>query len=189
MPAQPTAKRASILRHYVGCAILTIWRGISLEPCSKVKSGVRVLLEFPMSEPLHDYELKFERRPEYLHARIRSETMDQSMAHEYLAKVAEEVHSVKATKLMLERDVPVMLKDVDLFHTTQYFLNLIRGVRVAFVNPYIEIHDDMDFAVTIGTNRGANYRLFKGVVEAEAWLIGRVNPQSGSSPTLSNEAN
>ncbi len=91
--------------------------------------------------------------------------------------------------LMLERDVPVMLKDVDLFHTTQFFLNLIGGgIRVAFVNPYIQIHEDMDFAITIGTNRGANYRLFDGVIEAEAWLLGRINPGANSSPIISSEA-
>lgn len=142
-----------------------------------------------MSDLTHEYELTFERRPEYLHARIRSETMDQPMAYEYLRKVADKCRQVKATKLMLERDVPVMLKDIDLFHTTQFFLELIRGVRVAFVNPYIEIHEDMDFAITIGTNRGADYRLFNGVIEAEAWLLGRINPASGSSPNLSNQKN
>ncbi len=142
-----------------------------------------------MSDPIQEYELTFDERPEYLHARIRSATMDQPTAREYLSKVANKVHQVKASKLMLERDVPVMLKDVDLFHTTQFFLNLIGGgIRVAFVNPYIQILEDMDFAITIGTNRGANYRLFDGVIEAEAWLLGRINPGANSSPIISSEA-
>lgn len=140
-----------------------------------------------MSELSQPYELTFEMRQGYLHARIRSESMDQPTALEYLRIVAERCTEEKAERLMLERDVPVMLKDVDLFYTTQYFLDLIRGTRVAFVNPYIEIQDDMDFAITIGTNRGADYRLFNGVVEAEAWLLGRVNPRSGVHPEASKD--
>jgi hypothetical protein len=38
------------------------------------------------------------------------------------------------------------------------------------VNRHAKIHDEMNFAMTIGTNRGANYRLFDNVEEADAWL-------------------
>ena len=118
------------------------------------------------------YELTFDSRPEYLYALIKCDRMDRNIALEYLTKVAEKVSELKQEKLMLVRDVPVMLPDSDLFFTTQYFLDRIGRTKVAFVNPHAVIEEDMKFAIVIGTNRGANYELFREISEAEEWLKG-----------------
>lgn len=65
-----------------------------------------------------------------------------------------------------------MLPDSDLFFVTNEFLAMIRPARVAFINPFSPIAGDMDFAVMIGTNRGADYALFNNIPAAERWLTG-----------------
>src|SRR5688572_25423643 len=123
-----------------------------------------------MDDPPATYELIFRPREGYLHALIRSDTMTADMATEYLGRVAEKCDELYCDRVLIERDVPVTLSDSDLFHVTQYFFGLMGNRRVAFVNPHAKINEYMDFGITISTNRGANFRLFNGVAEAEAWL-------------------
>jgi hypothetical protein len=118
------------------------------------------------------FDLIFEERSGYLYACVTAGSIDRAAALEYLAEVAERVKSSGADRLMLERDIPVMLTPTDLFFTAQDFLDMIGRTRVAFVNRHASIHDEMQFAMMIGTNRGANYRLFRNVDEAEEWLRG-----------------
>lgn len=118
------------------------------------------------------YRLTFEERPEYLYACIVSKTVDREMALEYLSLVAQKCSELRTRRLMLHRDIPVMLPDSDLFFTTKDFLEMIGGTRTAFVNPHQKIAEGMEFAITIGNNRGANYRVFDNDTAAEDWLIG-----------------
>lgn len=116
------------------------------------------------------YDLTFEERPGYLIARIASQTVYAEMAREYLKEIADKAIAKKYDRIIIERKIPVMLSDVDLYETTKYFLELINSRRVAFVNPYAQIKKDMEFAILIGKNRGANYRLFDNVPAAARWL-------------------
>lgn len=116
------------------------------------------------------YDLRFEERPGYLYACVTAPSIDRDAALDYLHKVADRVRASGTESLMLERDIPAMLSATDLFFTTQDFLGMVGRARIAFVNRHAKIHDEMNFAMTIGTNRGANYRLFDNVEEADAWL-------------------
>ena len=124
-----------------------------------------------MTQAPKPYTLTFEERSEYLFARVTADTIDRDTALDYLRKVAARRLQIHARRLMLLREIPVMLPDSDLFFTTQDFLGMIGTTRVAFVNPYAEIDEGMSFAMTIGVNRGADYRLFNSVERAEEWLL------------------
>lgn len=119
------------------------------------------------------YELNFVEHRDYLRAQVVAETIDRASAMEYLTAVAGECKRLDATRLMLVRQIPVMLPDADLFFTTTDFLKMIGDLRVAFVNPYSDIHEEMDFAILIGVNRGANYQLFSSESAAGAWLLSK----------------
>ena len=121
--------------------------------------------------PAKPYELAFEERPEYLYAVVRSDTMQRDTALAYLTEIADKCAQLGCKRLLIERDVPVMLPDGDLFFVTNAFLELIKGRIVAVVNPHATLQDDMQFAITIGTNRGGNYKLFDNVPAAEKWLL------------------
>jgi hypothetical protein len=117
------------------------------------------------------YELLFDERSGYLYACVTADRIDRGSAVEYLKEIADRINRSDYDGLMLERDIPMMLSDADLFFTTQDFLNMTGLERVAFVNKHLPIKTQMEFAILIGTNRGANYRLFNVVDEAEKWLL------------------
>src|SRR4029077_6336709 len=122
-----------------------------------------------MHDTTKPYELTFEERDGYLYARIKADTMNREMALAYLGEIADKCAELNCRLLILERDVPVMLPSGDLFFTTQDFMNMMKGRRVAFVNPHSTIENHMDFAITIGTNRGADFALHNTVAAAEKW--------------------
>src|SRR5690606_13789805 len=124
-----------------------------------------------MTSQNDQYELRFEERPDYLYAVIRSDRMNAKIARSYLSEIAEKVNELNVDHLMIVRDVPVMLPDGDLFATTNFFLEKMRGKFVAFVNPHEKISEDMEFAIRIGTNRGGLYGLFVSAEDAEQWLF------------------
>jgi len=124
-----------------------------------------------MTELLPTYELTFEKRPGYLYALVRSDKTTLEMAKEYLRRTAEMCDSVSCGHLLLERDVPTMLSAVDLYFTTLYFLDLMNGKKIAFVNPHDAIHDHLEYAFLSGTRAGGHYRLFHTFPEAEKWLL------------------
>jgi len=120
------------------------------------------------------YKLSFEQRENYLYARVEAETIDRPTALEYLSEVARQCARLDAKRLLLDRDIPVMLPDAELFNTTTDFLEMIRGTRAAFVNPYQDLTDAFDFAMVVGLNRGADYRRFDNTEAAEKWLLENV---------------
>jgi hypothetical protein len=122
-------------------------------------------------ESVVPYKLSFEERPDYLYAYIEAESIDRPVALEYLSEVARYCARIAAKRLMLHRDIPVMLPDADLFNTTTDFLEMIRGTRAAFVNPYQDLTEAFDFAMVVGLNRGADCKLFNTVEDAEIWLL------------------
>ena len=116
-------------------------------------------------------QLTFEERPGYLYANVAAETIDRERALVYLTAVAAKCSELGHRRLMLERDIAQMLPPADLFFTTNDFIAMMSGRVIAFVNTHPEIADDMDFAMTIATNRGAEFRLFSSESRAEEWLL------------------
>jgi hypothetical protein len=116
------------------------------------------------------YKLTFERRDVYLYALVQAADIDRGTALAYLREVAVECERQVCDRLLLERDIPVMLPDGDLFFTTHDFFGMMTGRRVAFINPHVPIDADMDFAVAIAASRGAQFRLCRNLKAAEEWL-------------------
>jgi hypothetical protein len=116
------------------------------------------------------YELSFEERPDYLYVLVKADTIDITRAKSYLSEVARKSKELGIKRVLLERDIPVILRDSELFFATNYFLGLMKGKRVAFVNPHNSIDQDMDFAILVAKNRGASHRLCRTIEAAERWL-------------------
>jgi hypothetical protein len=125
-----------------------------------------------MSDPAVPYELTFEKRPGYLYAHVKAETMTGEIALSYLREIMDEAARLEQDQLIIEREVPVMMSSGTLFFATTEFTDMIRGMRVAYVNPYPDLDKDMNFAQTIATNRGADYNVVRNVEAAEKWLLG-----------------
>jgi hypothetical protein len=50
-------------------------------------------------------------------------------------------------------------------------LDALAGKKLALVNPHAAIEAEVNFGMTVGQNRGGNYRSFETVPDAEAWLL------------------
>lgn len=124
-----------------------------------------------MNDAERPYELTFEERPQYLYAVVKAEVIDRQSALSYLREVSAKCREMDYENLILKRDIPVMLGDSDLFFTTNDFLEMMRGIRVAFVNPHLTLEDEMRFAVMIGTNRGAMFTVHSSLAAAEQALF------------------
>ena len=124
-----------------------------------------------MPDPTSQYKLTFEERDGYLYARVTADVINREIALVYLTQVADRAHSLNAERLMLHRDIPAMLPDGVLFFVTDEFQKMIAGIKTAFVNPYLSNEEAFNFAITVGTNRGAYYGVFANDDDAEAWLL------------------
>ena len=117
------------------------------------------------------YDLTVEQRPEYLYARIQTDAITMQTEIEYLEDLVKHCDAVQCKRIMLRRDIPVMLSTTDLYFATTRFAEIIPGLRVAIVNPHAGNDPGAKFAEVVGRNRGALLRLFKDEDEAERWLL------------------
>jgi hypothetical protein len=124
-----------------------------------------------MNEADKPYQLTFEERPHYLYVRITAPTITEPIAMSYLREISDKCSEIKCKRLLLHRDIPEMLPDGVLFFVAAEFQRMIAGIKTAFVNPYMANESSFNFAVTVGTNRGADYGTFNNDADAEAWLL------------------
>lgn len=117
------------------------------------------------------YELTFEERPAYLYARIKAQTIDRAMALDYLGEIADRCGAIRCKRMLLERDIPVMQNDADLFASMSDLVRMSAGIKIAFVNKHVPIDEAMRFAVGIGIGQGADYKYFNNSERAAAWLV------------------
>lgn len=135
-----------------------------------------------MNDPCKSYKLTFEARPHYLYAHIKAETMTRRTAQIYLREIADECLRLRYRRLLIERDVPMMLSDLDVFGVANDFFDMVKFVRIAVVSPYEDHEDALRFAVLVGTNRGARFAAHPTIWEAEKWLLEGVRVFSREIP-------
>jgi hypothetical protein len=124
-----------------------------------------------MSALKKPYKLTFTEHPLYLYAELKGETISVQIIRDYVGEIVAECDATGKHRILLYRDIPAILSGVDVFHTVSESLAALRGKKLALVNPHESIGPGVDFGMTVGQNRGGNYRSFKTVEEAEAWLL------------------
>jgi hypothetical protein len=124
-----------------------------------------------MANGPQQYQLAFEDRKGYLYAHVTADEISEETALEYLATAIDRCRQTNNSRLMIFRDVPVMLTTGSLFFVAKRFHELTEGIKVAFVSPHPLLLEELDFAAMVGTNRGAEYRAFGDPDAAEAWLL------------------
>jgi len=149
----------------------------------------------PMAENERTYQLEFEERPGYLFARVTSDHLTREDAHDYLREIAERSNAMDCKKVLIERDVPTILPASDLFFTTNEFVKMMQGARIAIVSPHVTNHQALEFVTMVGSNRGASFHLHRTLEEAEQWLLsgggtsfaGQINFTDGGAGTKKTE--
>lgn len=122
------------------------------------------------SEPA--YALTLEERPGYLYAKVEADAITPPMAERYVGEILGKCRELKIRRVMLERNVPVMMAPADAFHTTQKIVDMFRGIKLAIINPFAELEQDLGFVTMVANNRGATMETHNSTELAEKWLLG-----------------
>jgi hypothetical protein len=113
-------------------------------------------------------ELTFEDLPDYLHARISAEIPNRNTALDYFSEISMKCANIRCKKMLLERDIPSMVVDEDLFSTMKDLVEMSSGIRIAFVNRHIPTDEALlKFGEFDG---GADFRYFNNISDAQDWL-------------------
>lgn len=124
-----------------------------------------------MAIPTKPYLLTFTVYPKYLYANLTGDTISVVIIRDYIREVVAKSNETGKDRILLYRDIPAVLSEGETFYTVSESLDALRGKKVALVNPHAAIETEVDFGVTVGQNRGGNYRSFNNVPDAEAWLL------------------
>src|SRR5688500_13136021 len=106
-----------------------------------------------MASPRAQCDLHFEERPGYLYACYRSDEITLAAAIDCFSRVAEKCSELNCKRLLLERDVPVMMNHIDLYRASVHLQELTIGIHVAVVNRHTKMHSDLEFAIIVANNR------------------------------------
>lgn len=124
-----------------------------------------------MTTPSKPYLLTFSVHPEYLYANLSGDTISAEIIRDYIREIVAKSGETGKHRILLYRDIPVVLSGGEVFFTVNESLDALSGKKLALVNPHAAIETAIDFGVTVGQNRGGNYRSFNNVAAAEAWLL------------------
>jgi len=117
------------------------------------------------------YRLTTEDRNGYLYASIHGEEDSLEITMAAVTEIAGICLARKATKLLVEHNLPGRLSTLDVFKIASRLPDLYEGVHVGFVIHRTEIPDNPQFLENVARNRGGTGRLFKRIEDAEAWLL------------------
>lgn len=123
-----------------------------------------------MSDPAKRYELTFEQRVDYLYAHVKAMRIDRELAVNYLQEVAKACAEFSADRVLVYREIPAVPDTPTMFFLANYLLEVMPGIRTAFVNPFSSIRDTLKFGIEVSANRGGTYAVFNTIEEAEEWL-------------------
>lgn len=130
-----------------------------------------------MTDPAQPYLLTFTIHPEYLYANLKGDTISSKIIRDYISELVAKCEETGKHRILLYRDIPAVLSEGEVFFTVSESLDALAGKKLALVNPHAAIMPEVDFGVTVGQNRGGNYRCFSSVAAAEAWLLKSMNPR------------
>lgn len=118
------------------------------------------------------YELKFEELPNYLFADVKADRNDVATTVMWFGEIIEKCREIGVNLLLVKLTVPEALTMPEMFDAAAGVVALgIRGIKIAFVDPVPEHFEKNSFAELVGTNRGANAKVFVNIDEAESWLL------------------
>jgi hypothetical protein len=117
------------------------------------------------------YNIEFQVRPGYLYARVQAPVIKREIAYSYLAEIVTKCADLRVKKLVLERDIPAVLDDEEMFAAMDDLVRMSKGMRVALVNRHISVSRALERIVNLGVGKGADYGYFTDPQDAEKWLL------------------
>jgi len=120
------------------------------------------------------YHLSFEPREKYLYAYVEGEHDNYAITKAFWLEIAAEANRIGATHVLIDENIVETVSIADVFQFASELPKLgFDGIRVAFVDRYLEQHEINQFGELVAVNRGFNGKAFNNFEEAEAWLLAR----------------
>ncbi|MDQ3374410.1 MAG: hypothetical protein M3521_11055 [Acidobacteriota bacterium] len=125
-------------------------------------------------EDSNAYKLEFEERTDYLYAYVSGDKASLEMSKQYWHKIAEECRRTKSKKVLIVEDIKENVSTNEMYEfacelPTMGFI----GIKIAFVDQYIEQRTLNELGELVATNRGGYGKIFNTVEEAEKWLLSK----------------
>lgn len=118
------------------------------------------------------YRLTFEHRPSYLYAYVEGDEDSYEISAMYWRETASECKTHKYTKVLIVEDI---VENGTMAEAYQLSSDLPQmgylGIKVAFVDKYLEQQELNQFGELTAVNRGINGKVFNDIDEAEKWLL------------------
>lgn len=125
-----------------------------------------------MKKQPQPYELVFDERKGYLYAGIKADLIEPRIALDYFAEIADKCASIRCKRILLDRDIPAMLPDKLLHETMKKYVEMSKGLKIAFVNKHLSLEKAWRSAIDFTTTHGADFSYFDDHAKAETWLLG-----------------
>ena len=98
--------------------------------------------------------------------------MDADETLECLRVIVSNCKAAHAGRLMIERDVPMILSTGDVFAVAEAFSHMgVGSLKVAVVDKRPQYLDVIEFGALVTTNRGVDLHAFVDRSVAEEWLL------------------
>lgn len=126
-------------------------------------------MDYNNAEP---YKLDFHHKEKYLQASVSGETDSLEISRKYWREIADECKKLKCGKLLIIEDIKAVVSMMEMYQIASEIPQMgFHGVRIAFVDQYIEQQSLNEFGEIVATNRGIHGKIFNDVAEAEQWLL------------------
>jgi hypothetical protein len=124
------------------------------------------------SKPAKPYQISFEQRPEYLYVYVTGERDSYEISRQYWQEVADQCGRASTKNVLIEEDIPEAISMGEMYQLASEIPSLgFFGIRIAFVDRYIEQQELNQFGELVAVNRGLHGKIFNDVNEAEKWLL------------------
>jgi len=125
-----------------------------------------------MTDPTKPYELTFEKRQNYLYARITADETNVPTSVEYWQAIIDKCRELKVKRFLVEQVIPIALSSTDTFMlATEIAAMQPDDIKIAFTDAFEQHYDQNKFGELAAGNRGVLYKFFTTVPEAEDWLL------------------
>ena len=124
------------------------------------------------AQPTRPYSLAFDIYPDYLYARVTSEKLTIESSLRYLHEIVDKCRELGCHRLMIEKDVPMMLDMAQAFTVASDFSDMrANSIKVAHLDKRTENFERNKFFILVSNNHGGSSRIFTEYAAAEEWLL------------------
>ena len=118
------------------------------------------------------YQIEFDYRPNYLYVYISGQKDSLAISRQFWQEIAGECKKIQSTKVLILEDIKGAISTAEMYQLATEIPQMgFYGIRIAFVDRYIEQQELNKFGEIVANNHGLRGKIFNNVEEAENWLL------------------